>query len=594
MRLSASSLLPLTVWLGVSLLATTSTAVPDDADPFETSHARLRCKCQPTQPCWPSSSLWSAFNETVGGRLIATKPVARECHAEYYDKAKCDAIKEVYYYSVWRQNQPGAFQMANWETLRGEGCLLNQTTTCLQGAVPLYTVNVSTIADVQESVRFAAKHNLRLSVKNTGHDYLGRSTAPASLSVWTHFKKKMQVTDSFVPEGAPKGTEGTDAIMFEAGVQWIEAYEEVAKYNRIVVGGMAATVGTSGGYCLSGGHSIFSPHHGLCVDNVLQYKVVTADGELRVANAYQNQDLFWALRGGGPGFGIVVEAVYRTHPAPKHLNFAVVIIGSSDTSLMDEVVSSYYERVPKWVNSDGWSGYATISAEYIAAMLFRPDVSVETAQASLQPFVDYASSLGPQIEILNNTVEQIPSLYELFKAVTPVTAVQDSAANSVLGSRLIPRSLFTSREGTKKLTTTMRRILEDTKAKGYLSLLVADGQVTKGNAQETSVVPAWRDAQMLINYSVSWPDDAPYAEQVALQRTLTKATDRLRALAPRSGTYQNEADVNEPHFQQSFFGTNYPRLYRLKHKYDPKGLFVCRHCVGSDDWNADGSCPRRR
>ncbi|KAG0261730.1 hypothetical protein DFQ27_002785 [Actinomortierella ambigua] len=598
MRLSPSSLLPLTVWLSVALLAVApaSAAAPDDTDPLEHSRTRLQCKCQPTQPCWPSDSAWSALKEAVGGRLIATKPVAYVCHPEHYDKAKCDVVKKDYYYGVWRQNQPGALQMTNWETHRGEGCLLNQTTACLQGAVPLYTVNVSTVADVQASVRFAAKHNLRLSIKNTGHDYLGRSTAPASLSLWTYFKKKIQVVDSFVPDGALKGTEGTNAIVFEAGAQWIDAYKEVAKHNRIVVGGMAATVGTSGGYCLSGGHSPFSPRHGLCVDNVLQYKVVTADGELRVANAYQHQDLFWALRGGGPGFGVVVEAVYRTHVAPKHLNFAVVVIASNITAQMDKVVQDYYSRVPKWVKDEGWSGYVNIAANYIGAMLFLPDASLDTARASLQPFVDHARSLGSDIEILNNTIIQVPSLYEIFKASTPVTSVQDSGANVVLGSRLIPRTMFKTPEGTKKLTLTMRKVLEDFQDndKNYLVLMVADGQVAKGNARETSVVPAWRDAQVFINFGAGWPDDTPYAQQVALQRKVTKATDRLRQMTPGSGTYQNEADPDEPNFQQSFFGANYPRLYKLKHKYDPHGLFICRRCVGSDDWNTDGSCPRRR
>ncbi|KAG0235998.1 hypothetical protein BGW41_000585 [Actinomortierella wolfii] len=485
-------------------------------------------------------------------------------------------------------------QISTWETFHGNGCLLNQTSSCVQGAVPLYTVNVSSVADVQAAVRFASKYNIRLAVKNTGHDYLGRSTAASSLSVWTHFQKKIAIVESFVPEGAPDGTQGTDAVIFEAGVQWIDAYEEVAKHGRIVVGGMAPTVGTSGGYCLSGGHSVFSPRHGLCVDNVLQYKVVTADGEVRITNTYQHQDLFWALRGGGPGFGIVVEAVYRTHEAPKHLNSAVVVMVSDDTDKMHKVISDYYSRTIKWMNEDGWSGYVIIGSKHLGAALFLPDGSIESAHANLKPFIDNALSIG--VEVVNNTITQFPSLYAFLKQDIPDVISRDAGFNAIIASRLIPRSLLESDEGVERLTSTMRSVREELmdKPDNYMVLMVAGGQVAKGNSQETSVVPAWRQAQLFINHGISWSDDTPYTEQIELQRKLTKANDALRRITPGSGTYQNEADPNEPNFQQSFFGANYPRLYKIKHRYDPQGLFVCRRCVGSDDWNSDGTCPRRR
>jgi hypothetical protein len=90
----------------------------------------------------------------------------------------------------------------------------------------------------------------------------------------------------------------------------------------VVVGGNSYSVGPAGGWVLGGGHSSLSPQYGLGVDSMLlhpcsslievtnystdvvQFEIVTPDGKLRTANAYQNEDLFWALRGGGPGFGV--------------------------------------------------------------------------------------------------------------------------------------------------------------------------------------------------------------------------------------------------------------------------------------------------
>ena len=58
----------------------------------------------------------------------------------------------------------------------------------------------------------------------------------------------------------------------------------------------------------------------------------------------------------------------------------------------------------------------------------------------------------------------------------------------------------------------------------------------------------------------------------------------LIGLSPGSGAYLNEADVNEPDWQWSFFGSHYGPLKAIKDLYDPRGLFTCVNCVGSEDW----------
>ncbi|KAG0222340.1 hypothetical protein BGW41_006061 [Actinomortierella wolfii] len=574
--------------------AAPAAAAPQDTETLDALLPRHQCRCLPDQPCWPSASTWASFNETVGGRLIATTPVARECHEPFYDQAKCDEIKKGYSYDRWRQLQPGAVQQSNWETVKGVGCLLNQT-SCEQGTVSLYTVNASSVADIQATVRFAAEHNVRLAVKNTGHDYLGRSAAASSITLWTYFMKNLAIADKFVPEGAPAGTEGTDAVLVGPGVLWEEVYKLVDQHKRIVVGGAEATVGAVGGYCLGGGHSPLSPRHGLCVDNVLQYKVVTADGKLRVANAYQNQDLFWALRGGGPGFGVVVEAVYRTHPALQNINYAVSFVYSSNRTTMAGIMREFYANYARWAK-EGWSGYTYTSRNYNLMMFYLPDASLETAKASVQPYLDYARS-QPNVLVQNDTVWHFNSFYEHFKTTINGPDSANAGHNTFLGSRLIPTSMFQSERGVDLFASTMGKIqddLEDVMPEGsYITHLVAGGQVSKGNSRDTSVLPAWRRALMHVVVATGWFDTTPYADQLYIQNKLTKSIDRLRNITPGMGAYQSEADPNEPNFERNFFGANYPRLKQLKHKYDPRGLFVCRRCVGSEDWNSDEMCPRR-
>ena len=103
------------------------------------------------------------------------------------------------------------------------------------------------------------------------------------------------------------------------GEQWREVYSLMNEKNVLVVGGQAQTVGAAGGYSIGGGHSALSPLYGLTVDNILEVDVIIADGTLLTANSCTNEDLFWALRGGGGGFGIVTRMVHKVHdPAPAY------------------------------------------------------------------------------------------------------------------------------------------------------------------------------------------------------------------------------------------------------------------------------------
>lgn len=137
---------------------------------------------------------------------------------------------------------------------------------------------------------------MRLIVKGTGHDYIGRSIAPNSLSIWTHHMNGLEYHEgSFTPSGCWWSIEG-NAVTVETGIQTMELYEYLHRYNETVVGPGARTVRV-GGYLTGGGHSVLSSRNGLAADQVLEMEVVMPDGENIVANECQNEDVFWAMRG---------------------------------------------------------------------------------------------------------------------------------------------------------------------------------------------------------------------------------------------------------------------------------------------------------
>jgi FAD/FMN-containing dehydrogenase len=115
--------------------------------------------------------------------------------------------------------------------------------------------------------------------------------------VWTHFLKGIQFLDSHEVSGY-RGP----AARISAGVEAWEAYNAMAAAKNVtVVVPLDPTVGYGGGWILGGGHGPLTSLRGLGADQVLSFNVVTADGRFITADADQNQDLFFALRGGGGG-----------------------------------------------------------------------------------------------------------------------------------------------------------------------------------------------------------------------------------------------------------------------------------------------------
>src|SRR5271155_1203259 len=68
-----------------------------------------KCVCLPGQSCWPSSSDWSGFNDTVGGRLTVINPVGQACHDPTFNASVCQFVTEQYMNSTWRSDQIGTF-----------------------------------------------------------------------------------------------------------------------------------------------------------------------------------------------------------------------------------------------------------------------------------------------------------------------------------------------------------------------------------------------------------------------------------------------------------------------------------------------------
>lgn len=272
--------------------------------------------------CWPSREYWEDLNITVNGNLVTVVPPAKSCYSgNQFNKETCKSCQNDFLSDIHCESHIGSMQNINWKTCGDSGCLLNSVFPslpqffgkCSHGALPRYALNSTLVKDIVSVIQFAQKHHIAFNIQNSGHDYLGRSTSPDPITIWTHPLQKIQFHDSFQPENCQELAQ--KAFIFGGGVKWYDAYRAAHEYNVTVVGGAQAGVGVAGGWLGGGGHSMLTPAYGLGVDQALQFKVILASGELVTVNKYQYSDLFWDLRGGGGGsFGVVTELTMRVYP----------------------------------------------------------------------------------------------------------------------------------------------------------------------------------------------------------------------------------------------------------------------------------------
>ncbi|KAG8716160.1 hypothetical protein FRC09_016013 [Ceratobasidium sp. 395] len=179
--------------------------------------------------------------------------------------------------------------------------------------------------------------------------------------------------------------------------------------------------------------------YGLGVDNVLQLTVVKANGKTVVANACKNEELFWALRGGGGGtYGVALHVTYRTHPPLDSIVGMVLSINVTNTQQLTELTEVFFRALPNITNA-GVRGYAVWSSPttftFIAVHPNRSDIGA--TNATLQPVFDWISSNPGTSALAKGAVHA--TFYSFF-----TSWLQDlgEAAPIWIGGRLVSRAAF--------------------------------------------------------------------------------------------------------------------------------------------------------
>lgn len=450
-------------------------------------------------------------------------------------------------------------------------------------------INVTEASHVQAAFSFSSKHNVRLNIKNTGHNGAGRSTAFGSLSLWTHNLKAIILDDSFrITADNTTGIVAQKAVTIGAGVQDGELFDTLTAQKAFAVGGTNVQVGVVG-WATGGGHGFMTGVYGQGADNIIEATLVTPTGEILTANERQNTDIFWAIRGGGGGtFGVILNMTLKAYPEPSLSMFSVEISGKNATSteVWWDVIAGYLGVVPQ-AQDKGVHGYFTVSMspKSLSGTLFAWNSDNATVEAALSPLKQFLSEAAADGTIDYTIAPMpIPTFSDLLK-VLPNIEENAGRQSTITASRLITREAILKRNLFAK---TLQEVgpTGSTKLNGSVPDRTMSGTLTISNEPiDNALNPAWRNTTLHLNVVQAWDDSIPETDVKCLIDDMTyNSVDTLRRLDPTSGAYLNEANAYEPGWQLSFFGHNYDRLREIKNKYDPTGLLYCRQCVGSEDW----------
>jgi len=446
--------------------------------------------------------------------------------------------------------------------------------------LPYYVVDVRTEEDITKALNFASSKQIEVSIKTTGHSYQGSSTKADTLMIWMHnYPKDGTINHNYVDSC---GTNHGPVVGISGGEIWDDVLEAVKDSYHIVTGG-ARTVSAAGGWLMGGGLSFSSREYGIGVDQVVNFRLVLANGTAVDANACTNQDLFWALRGGGGGtFGVVTHVQYKLHPLTTivEVNFWYGGYDWAEKNEYDALITAidtWFEFwIEKSVNLDSrWSGFFNI---FGAHLLFAG--SEDDARTT---FIDdfnrwywndldksgwregYFGALPPEVKVHSSWYDYKGGPDAAGNPdATDATGLSYSGINT-MAARLMPRSVVVERpEEVKQL------LLDIAGSLGFVNYFLG-GKMNDVSTNETAVHPALRKSVWSI---FTHSDEHGQRVREFVSNNVT-------------GVCYNHHSAFEPDWRNACWGNNYEKLSSLKNKYDANQTFNCWHCVGYDGKEVD-------
>lgn len=410
---------------------------------------------------------------------------------------------------------------------------------------PRVIVRCTGTVDVQRAIDFARDYDLPLAVRGGGHSYSGASSIDDGMLLDLSLMAGVSV-DPIARTATAQG-----------GALWNLFDRETQGHGLATTAGVISHTGV-GGLTLGGGVGRLMRKHGLTCDNVISFEIVTAESEVLRVDREHNEDLDWALRGGGGNFGVVTKFEYELHPlgptvlagslgwpAERAGEALASCKGLMDDAPRDLFLQMMYTTAPRGLNyiPDNMQGKPVVMVNlFWAGDIDKGEQLFSTARAK-----------GPSFDTIG------PVRYDELQSSIDVMAPH--------GRRAYIKSGYfkTLTEGHIAAAAEVWSTFPSQYS--LLEFVMMGGKVSDVGTEETAF--AGREAGYLLGAIALWDESASDARALEWCR---KTEERFEPLVSK-GLYINMSSDEAADVYESTGAANYARLAEVKGKYDPENVF---------------------
>lgn len=400
------------------------------------------------------------------------------------------------------------------------------------------------VADVQTAVNFAREHDLLLAVRGGGHNGAGLGSCDDGLVVDLSLMKGVHVDPA------------TGTVRVEGGCTWGDVDHATYPFGLAVPTGFISTTGV-GGLTLGGGLGYLTRHYGLTIDNLLSVDMVLADGRIVTANAEENADLYWAVRGGGGNFGVVTSFLFRGCPVSTVYGGPIFWELEHATKVMrywrDLILAG-----PEKIN--GWFGFHTVPpVDMFAAEHHMKKMAVITwcytgdLQEAEQVFEPIRQVATPAMDFAGPI--PLPALQSMFDGLYPP------------GLQWYWNADFFNELNDEVIDLHLKNGAALPTVHSTMHLYPINGAAHRLGKNDTAW--SYREAnfaQVIVGVD---PDPANIEQMIQWSKAYWEQLHPYSA----GGGYVNMIMNEGPDRVKAAYRDNYPRLAQIKAKYDPSNLF---------------------
>lgn len=383
---------------------------------------------------------------------------------------------------------------------------------------------------VVSSVNFARQNNLKIAIRSGGHSFESFSSSEGGMLINLSLMNKVE----WLPD---------NAVNVEPACLLRDLYDELLPKNRIIPAGSCGTVGV-GGLSLGGGYGFFARKYGLTCDSMIEATMV--DGLGKVHHAKAEDELLWALRGGGNGnFGIITQMKFKTHPAPAGFTRYRFKARKLNVQRARELLEMWFDQSSRLPESC-FSAFV---------------LNGKTLTTLITNFEDGTKDLKEMIQVHEEKMDEssIGKRRELAKSLKTYYGVQHPIyfKNSSAG-------YYNDFSSISSFIDQVLEIVINTPGVIY-QINTLGGNIADPEFENASSYPH-RHLPYLSELQTYW-------EEGRNPSRLTKAFADIQKIFFDNGVreqYRNYPSMEFESWETAYYGeTNYPKLQQIKKKYDP-------------------------